>query len=93
MASIIKVKVNIKGMMKDIVFFSNVASQNSRNNTTIKASTDLGETWLPSHLLLDERRTFGYSALTKINDHTIGILYEGERDLYFLRIPVKDIIK
>lgn len=94
MASIIKVNVNVKGKLKDVLFFSNVAHQNARQNTTIKASLDLGETWMPAHhLLLDERKTFGYSALTKIDDHTIGILYEGERDLYFLRIPIKEIIK
>ena len=65
-----------------------------RMNTTIKASLDLGETWLPANeLLLDARLTYGYSSLTKIDNNTIGILYEGERDLYFLRIPVNDIIK
>lgn len=94
MASIIKAKVNVKGKMKDVLFFSNVATQTSRQNTTIKASLDGGESWLPAHqLLLDGRRTYGYSALTKIDDNTIGILYEGERDLYFLRIPVHEIIK
>ena len=94
MASIIKAAVNVKGTKKDVLFFSNVASQTSRQNTSIKASLDLGESWLPANnLLLDERRTYGYSALTKIDSNTIGILYEGERDLYFLRIPVKEIIK
>ena len=94
MASIIKAKVNVKGQLKDVLFFSNVNSSTARINMTIKASLDLGETWLPANeLLLDERRSFGYSALTKIDDNTIGILYEGSRDLYFVRIPVKDIIK
>jgi sialidase-1 len=94
MASIIKAKVIVKGKLKEVLFFSNVASQSNRENTTIKASLDLGESWLPAHrLLLDERKSYGYSALTKIDDNTIGILYEGERDLYFLRIPVNEIIK
>lgn len=94
MASIIKARVNVKGKMQDVLFFSNVASQTARKNMTIKASLDLGETWLPANeLLLDERNSYGYSALTKIDDHTIGILYEGERDLYFMRVPVADIIK
>lgn len=84
----------IQGKMKDVLFFSNVASQTIRQNTTIKASLDLGETWLPENqLLLDSRTGYGYSALTRIDDNTVGILYEGERDLYFLRIPVRDIIK
>jgi sialidase-1 len=94
MASIIKATVKVKGQAKEVLFFSNVNSSTARMNMTIKASLDLGETWLPAHeLLLDERRSFGYSSLTRIDENTIGILYEGSRDLYFVRIPVKDIIK
>lgn len=94
MASIIKARVMVSRSMKDILFFSNVANQWARENTTIKASTDLGESWpAGNELLLDERRTYGYSSLTRIDENTIGILYEGERDLYFVRIPVKDIIR
>lgn len=94
MASLIKARVVVKGKMRDVLFFSNVASNTARFNTTIKASLDLGETWLPQNeVALDYRSTFGYSALTKIDDNTIGILYEGSRDLYFIRVPVSDIIK
>lgn len=94
MASIIKAKVNIKGQRKDVLFFSNVATQTSRQNTTLKASLDLGESWPSVHqLLIDARRTYGYSALTKIDNNTIGLLYEGNGELYFVRIPVKEIIK
>lgn len=94
MASFIKAKVKVKGQLKDVLFFSNVNSSTARMNMTIKASLDLGETWLPANeMLLDERRSFGYSALTKIDDNTIGILYEGIRDLYFVRVPVADIIQ
>lgn len=94
MASIIKAEVPVGGKRSEVLFFSNVADQGVRQNMTIKASTDLGESW-PSkhHLLLDSRRTFGYSALTRVDDNTIGILYEGERDLYFVRVPVAEIIK
>lgn len=94
MASIIRANINVKGKKKDVLFFSNVAEQHSRQNTTIKASLDLGESWPAANaVMLDERRSYGYSALTKIDDNTIGILYEGERDLYFLRVPVSEIIK
>lgn len=94
MGSLIKARVNVKGKMRDVLFFSNVNSTTARINTTIKASLDLGESWLPENeVALDFRSTFGYSALTKIDDHTIGILYEGVRDLYFIRVPVSDIIK
>ena len=94
MGSIIKAKVNVKGQMKEVLFFSNPNSPNGRFDITVKASLDMGETWESANqLLIDERKCFGYSALTKIDDHTIGLVYEGTRDLYFVRIPVADIIK
>lgn len=94
MGSIIKARVIVKGKLQDVLFFSNAASQTARKDITIKASLDLGETWLPANeLLLDERLVFGYSALTKIDDETIGIVYEGDKDLYFMRVPVADIIE
>lgn len=93
MASFIKAGVNANGKLQDVLFFSNVASQTARVNMTVKASLDLGETWSNNELLIDERRSFGYSALTKIDNNTIGLLYEGSRDLYFVRIPVREIVK
>lgn len=93
MASFIKATMNIKGKKKEVLLFSNVASQTSRQDMSIKASLDLGESWLSKNLLIDERKSYGYSALTKIDDSTIGLLYEGIRELYFVRIPVQDIIK
>lgn len=93
MASIIKARVNVNGVKRDVLFFSNVNSQTARHRMTIKASLDMGETWLPvNELMIDERHSFGYSCLTKIDDNTIGILYEGARDLNFMRVPVADII-
>ena len=92
--SIIKARVKVKGVMKDILFFSNVATPSGRYNMTIKASLDMGQTWLPANaLLVDERLCYGYSSLVKIDDNTIGLLYEGTRDLYFVKVPVKDIIR
>lgn len=94
MASFIKATVNAKGQTREVLFFSNVNSTTARLDITVKASIDLGETWSPSNqLLIDDRRSYGYSALTKIDDNTIGLLYEGIRDLYFIRIPVNEIIK
>ena len=93
MASIIKATVDADGNNKDILFFSNVHSQRGRFDMSIRASTDLGNSWPESRvLLIDERECYGYSCLTKIDDHTIGILYEGIRNLYFVRVPVKDIL-
>lgn len=94
MASFIKANVKVKGVKKEVLFFSNPASSTARLDMTVKASLDLGETWQPANqLLIDERRGYGYSALTKIDDNTIGLLYEGARDLYFVHIPVSEIIK
>ncbi|HMU47324.1 MAG TPA: exo-alpha-sialidase [Chitinophagaceae bacterium] len=94
MGSLIKAKVNVNGTIKDVLFFSNPNSSSGRMNITIKASLDLGQTWLPANqLLIDERQCYGYSSLTKIDETTIGILYEGTKDLYFVKVPVTEIIK
>lgn len=93
-ASIIKARVNVKGQMRDVLFFSNVNSDRARINTTVKASLDMGETWLPANeLLIDARGSWGYSVLSKIDDHNLGLFYEGTGAMYFIRIPVSDIIK
>lgn len=94
MGSLIKASMKLKTGRKEILFFSNPNSPSDRLNMTIKASLDLGETWLPQHqILIDQRKCFGYSSLTKIDDTTLGILYEGVRDLYFVSIPISEIIK
>ncbi|MBZ4191379.1 sialidase family protein [Niabella beijingensis] len=94
MASLIKARVKVNGALKEVLFFSNMNSSGVRDHLTIKASLDLGETWLPAHqLLLDERRSFGYSSLVKVDEHTIGILYESTGGLNFVTVPVKDIIR
>lgn len=94
MASLINAKVITNGSSKDVLFFSNPNTASGRFNITIKASLDLGDTWQPSNqLLIDSRNCYGYSSMTKIDDNTIGILYEGTKDLYFVRVPVSEIIK
>lgn len=95
MGSLIKANVNVKGRQKNVLFFSNLDVPNGpRRHLTIKASLNLGETWpAADKLFLDERKTYGYSALSKIDNQTLGLLYEGIRSLYFIRIPVKDVIK
>lgn len=93
MASIIKANVRIGSQLGDVLFFCNVATSSTRSNTTVKASLDLGESWPDTnHLLIDERTTYGYSSLARIDEKTIGLLYEGERDLYFVRIPVTEVV-
>ncbi len=94
MGSLIKAVVNVNGQQKEVLFFSNPNTSSGRYNITIKASLDLGQTWLPANqLLIDERLCYGYSCLTKIDDNTIGILYEGTKDLYFVKVPVNSIVR
>ena len=44
-------------------------------------------------LLFDERRSYGYSCIVGIDQTTVGVLYEGRGDIYFVRLPITDIIK
>lgn len=94
MASLIRARVTVGGNQKNVLFFSNPNTSSGRLHITIKASTDMGESWpLQQQLEIDERQSYGYSSLTQMDDKHIGILYEGIRDLYFVKIPVVDLIK
>ncbi|MEM6804126.1 MAG: exo-alpha-sialidase, partial [Bacteroidota bacterium] len=91
MASLIK--TNYQG--KEILLFSNPAvSKGPRRNMSLKISLDQGKTWPEKyHLLLNEDKSFGYSCLTMIDEQTVGILYEGQKDLFFQRIKLNEILK
>ena len=91
MASLISYK-DKKG--KQYLFFSNPNDAKSRIKLTIKASADEGNTWnaLPE-VLLYEAPGMGYSCLTVVDEKTIGILYEGDGDLYFQKVLIKDFVK
>lgn len=94
MGSILKARVKVKGVLRDVLFFSNPNTSSGRTHITIKASLDLGETWLPANqLLVDERLGYGYSTLSTLDENTIAILYEGVRELYFVTVSVNEIIK
>lgn len=92
MAGFTKANVQTKEGLKDILFFSNPNSSLSRINMSIRASKDFGNTW-PFSLLVDERSTFGYSAMVRLDEKTIGLIYEGIRDIYFVRVPVNEIVR
>ena len=61
---------------------------------TIKVSFDDGLTWPEKYwMLLDEKKSKGYSCLTSIDEKTIGILFEGSRaDMTFLKIPLSELL-
>lgn len=94
MGSLITARVNVGGVRKEVLFFSNPATFSGRYDITVKASLDKGRTWLPANqVLIDERNSYGYSCLTVVDGNTIGILYEGIKELYFVKIPVSKLIK
>ena len=61
---------------------------------TIKASVDQGNSWPEEYqVLLNENQGFGYSCMSMVDEKTVGILYEGVKELYFQKVPVSDIIQ
>jgi sialidase-1 len=90
MASIIAYNHPEKG---NILFFSNPNTKVNRDHITIKTSFDEGQTWPKENQLeLYEENTYGYSCLTIVDENHIGILYEGNKELYFEKINIKDLI-
>ncbi len=93
MASIIGAEIIVNGSKKQVLFFSNPNHKIERKNMTIKASFDNGLTWPEEfQLQLNEKGGYGYSCLTMIDDQTIGILYEGVKELCFQKIAVSDLL-
>ncbi|UNY97738.1 exo-alpha-sialidase [Zhouia spongiae] len=91
MASIIGAEVKDKGQ---VLFFSNPNSKTNRDHITIKTSFDDGQTWPEEHQIeLYEESNYGYSCLTRIDEDYLGILYEGNGDLYFQKIAIEELIK
>jgi sialidase-1 len=90
MASLLRVDHQTLG---DLLVFSNPNSTAGRFDMTLKVSADNGATW-PStwHTRYDQRLGAGYSCLTRIDDDHVGVLYEGIRELYFLRFPIHELV-
>ncbi|MDP3434609.1 MAG: sialidase family protein [Bacteroidota bacterium] len=93
MASIISANLEINGKMQQVLFFSNPDSKTVRSHMTIKASLDGGLTWPKTYQVeLNSESGYGYSCMSMVDDKTIGILYEGVKDLYFQKVPVTDLL-
>ncbi|WP_423127294.1 sialidase family protein [Gaoshiqia sp. Z1-71] len=93
MASIISADLDTEGQTKRVLFFSNPNHKNQRTNMTIKASLDEGLTWPEEFQLeLNEAAGYGYSCLTMVDEQTIGILYEGVKELYFQKVPISALL-
>jgi len=91
MASLLRVDHDALGTL---LLFSNPATAAGRFDMSVKVSRDLGATW-PARMwtLYDQRKGFGYSCLTRVDDEHVGVLYEGVRELYFLRLPIRDLVR
>jgi len=93
MASIISTDLEINGKIQQVLFFSNPDSKTERSHMTIKASLDGGLTWPKEYQTeLNSEVGYGYSCMSMVDNHTIGILYEGVKELYFQKIPVTDLL-
>lgn len=80
---------------QEVLVFSNPNSKTARNHITVKVSTDDGATWPSEHwMLLDEWNGRGYSCITSVDEHHIGILYESSQaDLVFQKIAIEELLK
>lgn len=78
----------------DLLWFSNPDTSRGRRMMTVKLSTDQGLTWPENNnRLYDLRNCMGYSCLAPVDGEHIGVLYEGENTLYFLRFPLDEWFK
>ena len=91
MASLIRIDHKKHG---PLLVFSNPDSQEGRFNMTLKVSKDEGMTWPKEwHTLYDARPGAGYSCLTQIDEDHVGVLYEGVRELYFLKFSIAELLQ
>ncbi|MEM7262334.1 MAG: sialidase family protein [Planctomycetota bacterium] len=75
------------------LLFSNPNTTRGRERFTLKVSRDEGETWPDQwHTLYDERRGYGYSVLTPVGPDHVGVFWEGEGELYFLRFSYAELL-
>ncbi len=89
MASLIRVE---REEGAPLLFFSNPALTRARARMTIKVSDDEGMTWPERwHTLIDERFA-AYSCMTPVGRDKIGLLYEGRGELYFVRVPIAELL-
>ena len=94
MASLYKHSFRLNNGDHSMLLFSNPNSKQFRENLTVKISHNDGETWPETQwILLDEGRSRGYSSLTSVDDHHVGILYESSQaDLVFQRIAISEYL-
>jgi len=84
--------VDVPGVGRRLLF-SNPATTAGRHTMTLKVSADEGLTWPEErHTVYDRRNGLGYSCLAPVDEAHVGVLYEGLAELYFLRLPLADLL-
>lgn len=84
---------------KGLFLFSNPKA-GSRSHMTIRFSEDEGKTWSAGYEY-DRRHCWGYSCLTMVDEHTVGVFYEtghastanGMHGIGFLKMPLEEVLK
>ena len=93
MGSLIAADLTVAGVRRKVLLFSNPNDRSSRTRMTVKASLDEGLTWPEENQIeLYRPSGYGYSCLTIVDNNTIGILYEGSKELYFQKVKVTELI-
>ena len=76
---------------KGALWFSNPDATDGRRAMTVKRSTDQGMTWPETDArLYDSRSGFGYSCLAPVDDSHLGVVYEGNSTMYFLKFSADE---
>ncbi|MQR02144.1 sialidase family protein [Glaciimonas soli] len=81
--------LNIVWNGKPYLFFSNPASTTARQNLTMRASDDNGQTW--KYSLKITGNASAYSDLSQIDANTMGILYE-QSGIRFMAVPISRVV-
>ncbi len=89
-ASIINYKTSDN---RNILLFSNAKSENDRNNLTISASFDEGQSWTSGRTIY--QGSAAYSSMTVLKNGDIGLFFEKDdyTENVFVRIPAKWLLK
>ncbi|WP_432014020.1 sialidase family protein [Streptomyces cucumeris] len=79
----------------DVLLYSGPAAPGHRALMTVRASRDGGVTWRPVHTV--DGLPAAYSDLVRLDEHTVGLLYEtGDFSAYstitFRRIPMEELV-
>jgi sialidase-1 len=78
----------------NLMFFSNPDATDGRHDMTMKLSRDQALNWPESDArLYDSRSCFGYSCLAVASPEHIGVIYEGNGSMLFLRLPLEEWFK